>query len=170
VEVAKRGFHLNGEEIREIENTLQEAGSDAVFDRLRAVLAYGTGYSLADITARYGCSRSTLMNWCRIYRRYGVEGLVSRCKGGNNARLSDAQLADLTRRLAETTPEMAFGRGAAAPDGITWTVKDLYRALRQWYGVVYNSPASYYRLLGRIHRLNQHRQAEFGALSRQLDS
>ena len=153
--LARRGFKLSLAEEQEIEAILEKAGSDAVYDRLRAVLEYSRGYSLESIQQRYSCSRSALLNWCRTYRQYGVEGLASRSMGGNNARLSEAQLADLTRRLAETTPAAVFGSAAENLKGQNWTTKDLYRAVRLWYGVEYNSPSSYYRLLKRIRRLNQ---------------
>jgi len=155
VELARRGFKLTLAEEQEIKHILEIAGSDAVYDRLRAVWEYSNGVSMASIQQRFGCSRSALLNWCRVYRQCGVEGLVSRCMGGNNARLSEAQLADLTRRLAQTTPGGAFGNGNGSSHAQQWKVKDLYRAVRLWYGVVYNSPSSYYRLLKRIHRLNQ---------------
>ncbi len=154
--MTRRGFKLTSTEEQEFMQILKIAGSDPVYDRLRAVWEYSKGASPESIQQRFGCSRSALMNWCRVYRQGGVEGLVSRCMGGNNARLSEVQLADLTRRLAQTTPEAAFDNEAGANHSQAWTMKDLYRAVRLWYGVVYSSPSSYYRLLKRIHRLNQH--------------
>jgi transposase len=153
--VARREFKLNLAETQEIECILKHGGDDAVYDRLRAVWEYSRGQSLAHIQQRYGCCRSALMNWCAIYRQRGVDGLVRRCQGGNNARLSESQLADLTRRMAETTPAIVFGHGNGDLGDKEWTAKDLYRAVRQWYGVVYNSQGSYYRLLKRINWLNQ---------------
>lgn len=147
--MGKRLFQLTEAEVREINLILKQAGDNPVYDRLRAVLYYASGYPLDEITTAFGCSRSTLMNWCSHYRRFGAEGLVNRCMGGNNAQLDETQLADLTQRLAVNTPRQALGNGAGKDDGQTWTVQDLYRAVRQWYGVVYRSPTSYYNLLKR---------------------
>jgi transposase len=147
--MTKRKFLLTTEETNEIYRILRLAGSDPIYDRLRAVLYYASGYSLDEVTAMFGVGASTLMGWCRLYRRFGPEGLASRSRGGNNTRLDEAQLADLTRRLAQSTPRQVFGNGAGADGGQTWTVQDLYRALREWYGVTYRSPTSYYTLLRR---------------------
>lgn len=147
--MGKRSFQLTTEQIREIQCILKQAGDDPVYDRLRAVLYYATGYPLHEIRAAFGCSRSTLMSWCHLYRECGPDGLVNRCMGGNNARLTDAQLADLTRRLRDLTPRQALGNGYGSDDGLVWTVPDLFRALRQWYGIVYRSKTSYYNLLRR---------------------
>ena len=148
--MATRKFILTHAEVEEMHSILNQASGDAVYDRLRAVLAYHAGHEIDTITNRYGCSRATLMNWCKLYRQAGVEALVNRHLGGNNARLSQAQLADLTCRLAETTPRDVFNSHTATPDGRRWTVQDLYRAIRLWYGIAYRSPSSYYTLLARL--------------------
>jgi transposase len=149
--MGKRQFQLTTEEIEEIQQILKSASADPVYDRLRAVLYYACGSPLKEISAAFGCSRSTMMSWCGMYRRFGPEGLVSRCMGGNNAHLDEAQIADLTRRLGALTPRQALGAsdGEDAGEGDAWTVHDLYHAIRQWYGVVYRSPTSYYNLLKR---------------------
>jgi transposase len=147
--LASREFKLSPKEEQEIQGILKQSGSDAVYDRLRAVWEYSSGLPLPDIQQRYGCCRSSLLSWCRIYRQYGVEALVSHCTGGNNARLTDAQIADLTRRLRKQSPRQVFGNGCGA-NGHSWTVPDLYRAVRLWYGVVYRSKTSYYNLLRRF--------------------
>jgi transposase len=114
---------------------------------LSAVLSYGTGTPVEEIQARLGCSRSCLMNWCQAYRSMGLEGLEDKRRGGNNARLTKPQLEDLSYRLMVNTPRMIYGQQATSPDGKTWTVEDLYKAIKTWYGVVYQSRASYYNLI-----------------------
>lgn len=48
---------------------------------------------------------------------------------------------------AHSPHDLLYGVQAATPDGSHWTVEDLYRVLNEWYGVVYSSRSSYYRLL-----------------------
>ena len=93
-----------------------------------------------------GCSRTSLMEWCRAYREGGIEALVDKRVGGNRAKLKAAEIDDLGRRLRAYTPADLFGPTAATVDGQFWTVPDLQRAAEQWYGVIYQSNSSYYRL------------------------
>ena len=68
-------------------------------------------------------------------------------RGGNRARLSVAQLAEVRARQHTLTPAALFGPAAHTPDGQHWSIPDLQRALEQWYGVHYSSRGSYHRLL-----------------------
>jgi transposase len=52
--------------------------------------------------------------------------------------------------MIENTPWVVFGNGSATPDGRYWTSKDLYKALKLWYGITYQSRSSYYNLLSRL--------------------
>ena len=115
--------------------------------RYQAVWMYGQGYTEPEIERIIGCSRSSLMEWCRSYRRAGVDGLVDGRRGGNRARLSGEQLAEVRERLHTLTPAALFGTRAYTPDGQYWSIPDFQRALEQWYGVRYSSRGSYHRLL-----------------------
>jgi transposase len=96
-----------------------------------------------------GCSQTSLMDWCRIYRTQGTAGLVDKRRGGNRAKLRPAQIEELQARLHQYTPANLFGPTAATADGQFWTVEDLQRAIEQWYGVCYQSRTSYYSLFER---------------------
>lgn len=115
--------------------------------RYQAVWLYGQGYAVHEIQRIVGCSRSSLMDWCRIYRKAGVAGLVDGRRGGNRARLRVEQLAEVRERLHTLTPAALFGPAAHTPDGQYWSIPDFQRALEQWYGVRYSSRGSYHRLL-----------------------
>jgi len=107
----------------------------------------GTGYPVAEIKTLVGCSRSSLMNWCRTYQVRGAEGLKDERLGGNNAKLTAAQREALKIRLQAATPGMLFGSATAAPSGEFWTVADVQKAVEEWYGVSYRSATSYRQLL-----------------------
>jgi transposase len=148
--MAKRNFDLTPQEIQTIQQVLLTCTDNPTCDRLQAILWYGAGKPITEITAHLGCSRSALMSWCQAYRTSGVMGLIDRRLGGNNCRLTPAQVADLRERLRTLAPREAFSRKTATPQGLEWTVQDLYRAVRMWYGVVYRSRASYYQLFARV--------------------
>jgi transposase len=103
-----------------------------------------------DIKKKVMCSRSSLMNWCQLYRANGIQGLVDGRRGGNNAKLSQLQVNDLVKRLKQYTPWMILGDACSTPEGKYWTAKDLFTAIKVWYGVTYRSRSSYYNLLERI--------------------
>lgn len=119
----------------------------ATRSRYQALWLYGHGYAVREIEHITGCSRSSLMGWCRVYRTAGVAGLVDARRGGNRAHLTAAQLAEVRERLHTLTPAALFGTEASTPDGQYWSGADFQRALYQWYGVSYSSRGSYHRLL-----------------------
>ena len=58
-------------------------------------------------------------------------------RGGNHARLSAAQLAEVRERLHSYSPVQLFGDQAVSPDGQFWTLDDVRQGLQVWYGVTY---------------------------------
>ena len=81
-----------------------------------------------------------------ILEQSRIEALVDKRVGGNRAKLKTAEIDDLGARLRTYTPADLFGPTAATVDGQFWAIPDLKRAVEQWYGVVYQSNTSYYRL------------------------
>jgi len=145
--MAKRQFHLTDEQVQELIVAYDASRDGPTRTRYQAVRLYGIGYPAQEIMDITGCSYSSLMGWCRAYREDGVEALVDKRVGGNRAKLTPAEIEDLSRRLRLYTPADLFGPTAATVDGQFWTLPDLKRAVQQWYGVSYQSNTSYYRLL-----------------------
>lgn len=117
--------------------------------RLQSVRLYGLGFAVEMIHTVTGMSRSRLMECCRAYREGGIAALADHRVGGNNSKLRPAQVAELGKKLHQYTPQSLFGPEAATPTGQFWTLADLKRAIERWYGVVYDSPTSYYTLFER---------------------
>lgn len=145
----QRQFQLTEEAARALLAAERATDEGAYRTRLQAVRLYGLGYSSAQITVISGCPRSSLMLWCRLYRQGGIAALADHRAGGNSAKLSREQVAELSTKLGLYTPRSLFGPDAATTDGQAWTVADLRRAVRFWYGVTYQSVASYYTLFDR---------------------
>lgn len=108
---------------------------------------YGSGYAVAEILTITGCSRTSLMEWCQTYTTRGVAGLQDQRRGGNSAKLTPTQRADLHTRLHAYTPQQVLGPAAHTSDAQFWTVADVQAVVRQWYTVEYQSPTSYVSLL-----------------------
>lgn len=97
----------------------------------------GTGYPVTKIQALTACGRTSLMEWCQLYRSQGIAGLKDKRLGGNRVRLTPTQLEDLKARLSQYTPKQLLGPQAATSDRRFWTVEDLHHGLQQWYAVEY---------------------------------
>jgi len=147
--MAKRKFEITEQQEQELVKEYLQSKDGPLRTRCQAIRMYGTGYLVAEIQALTACSRTSLMEWCQLYRTQGIAGLKDKRLGGNRARLTPAQLEDLKARLSQYTPAQLFGPQAATSDGQFWTVEDLHHGLQQWYAVEYRGRNSYTELLAR---------------------
>ena len=145
--MGKRKFQLTAEEEQALKQAYEHSKDGATRTRYQAVRLYGTGYPVEEIQDITGCTRSSLMNWCRHYREQGLSGLEDHRCGGNHRKLSLAQRADLQERLELYTPRDVFGPQTQTVSGQFWTIEDLARAIQKWYGVLYKCRMSYLLLL-----------------------
>lgn len=126
------------EEIAKLKDCFKASSDRLARDRCRAIYLYGSGHPVREILEQFGCSRSTLMDWCRSFRQSGIDGLLDHRRGGNRARLTSAQLGDLKQRLCDDL------------NGQTgWTVEALEQLVYRWYGVRYKSRTSYHSLFNK---------------------
>jgi transposase len=146
--MAKRKFKLTEAERKDLLKAYQASKDAGTRTRYQAVRLYGEGYAEKEIERISGCSRTSLMEWCRAYRADHSQGLVDHRTGGNSARLSKMQIEELQQKLHQYTPKELFGTNASTADGQFWTVEDLIHAVREQYGVEYKSHTSYTSLLG----------------------
>jgi transposase len=144
--MAKRKFHLTQAQENELQSAERHSKDGMTKTRYQAVRLYGKRYAVAEIMAITGCSRPSLMEWCRTYRQEGVAGLIDKRKGGNHALLSAVEIEEVQRQLHNYTPVQLFGPAASSSDGQFWTVAELARLVQQRFGVVYQSRTSYYTL------------------------
>jgi transposase len=147
--MARRVFRLGEEAVLELKRVYAGCRDGPTRTRYQAVRLYGTGYPVEEVMEITGCSRTSLMEWCRKYRSDGAIDLEDKRVGGNRAKLTPAQIKDLRVRLCTYTPADLFDSTAATEDGQFWTVEDLKRAIQRWYGVSYRSRSSYPRLFAR---------------------
>lgn len=145
--MAKRQYQLSEREVNELKGAYSQCHDGPTRTRYQAVRLYGTGYRVADIMALTACSRTSLLAWCQVYRTQGLGGLCDKRQGGNSAKLTAAQRADVAQRLQQSTPREVVGEHTHTPSGQFWTVEDLQQALQHWYGVTYRSRSSVLSLL-----------------------
>ena len=145
--MAKRKFKLTDEERKGLLKAYRASQEAGTRTRYQAVRLYGEGYAEKEIERITGCSRTSLMEWCRAYRADPSQGLVDHRAGGNSAKLSKLQIEELQQRLDQYTPKELFGANASSVDGQFWTVEDLIQVVREQYGVEYKSRTSYTSLL-----------------------
>lgn len=145
--MAARTFILTQAQMAELRQAYERSKDGATRTRFQAVRLYGSGYAVPHVQEITGCSRTSLMDWCRRYRTHGLTGLVDGRRGGNRAKLTPAQRQTVRAKLHQYTPGQLFGSEAATTDGRFWTVPDLQRAVERWFGVTWDSPTSYVTLL-----------------------
>ena len=141
--MAKRKFILTKEQDQELKAAYHQGQDGQTKTRYQAVRLYGNGYQVAEIQEITGCSRPSLMEWCRAYRQAGVVGLVDRRQGGNRAKMSAEQLAHLQQQLEGYTPRQILGAKNCYGSGEFWSIPDLARLLVRNYGITYKSASSY---------------------------
>ena len=142
--MAKRKFTLTDKERQQLIQANELSKNIGARTRYQSVRLYGEGYAVTEIGKITGCSRTSLMEWCREYQHKGVQGLVDKRIGGNSAKLSQLQIEDLGYRLRQYTPRDLNGPEASQ----YWTPTELSRGIKKWYGVEYRSQSSYLRILG----------------------
>ena len=143
--MAKRKFKLTEEERKELLRAYRTCKEADTRTRYQAVRLYGEGIPEVEIEQIIGCSRTSLMEWCRAYRADPSQGLVDKRVGGNRAKLSNLQVEELQHMLHQYTPKERLGTKAS--DGQFWSVADLALVVQERYGVEYQSRTSYVQLL-----------------------
>jgi transposase len=145
--MTKRKFTLTKGEQKELQQAYRSCKDAGTRTRYQAVRLYGEGYPVKEIERITGCSRTSLMEWCRAYREDRSQGLVDKRAGGNRAKLSKLQIEKLQQLLYQYTPKERLGPRASPANGRFWSMADLTLLVREQYGVEYQSQSSYNRLL-----------------------
>ena len=145
--MAKRAFTLTDAQEASLQQAYLRTKDGPTRTRYQAVRLYGSGYSVAQIQEICGCSRTSLLDWCRLFRSHGIAALRDHRGGGNRAKLTPEQRETVRANLHQYTPRQLFGAASATADGQFWTVPDLKRAVQEWFGVSWDSSTSYRTLL-----------------------
>lgn len=145
--MAKRQFHLTGEEKEAIEQAERQTRDAYELRRLQAVRLYGSGTPTAEIMRLIGASDRRIREWVQKYGQHGLDGLKSQWQGENALKLSREQRADLKQRLHSYRPDQVIAPDVRISRGQFWTVSDLQIVVKAWYEVEYCTSDSYRTLL-----------------------
>ncbi len=144
-----RRFQLTEQAANELQAAYLHSQHAETKTRYQAVRLYGLGYPVPEIIDICGCSRTSLMEWCRAYQERGVTALIDQRQGGNRAKLKPDQIERLQNRLHRYPPAQLLGRDACVGDGQFWTVADVAQLVERDYGLTYQSQTSYRSLLAK---------------------
>ena len=147
--MAKRKFILGKAERQHLLHAYRNCKNVATRTRYQAVRLYGEGYRVSEIEEITGCSRSSLMEWCRAYRTDPSQGLVDKRIGGNRTKLQKLEIEELRETLHQYTPRERLGEKSSTVHGQFWSVADLALLLREKYSVEYKRRTSYIEFLHR---------------------
>jgi transposase len=109
---------------------------------MQAVRLFGSGMAVKQVVEVTGLSERTIQRQAARFREAGVKGLRERRVGGNRARLTPEQRAEIAEKLHQYRPV-----DLKVSQRDYWTVSDLAVVVEQWYGVVYQAVDGYYDLL-----------------------
>ena len=157
----RRQFKLTEAQDNELKWAYNQCQDAQTKIRYQAVRLYGQGYTVKEIQEITGCSRPSLMEWCRAYRHFGVAGLVDKREGGNRAKLTSLEIEHLQEQLHGYRPVQLFGSAGCYGDGQFWTVPDLAKLVERTYGVTYKSATSYRSLFDRCEFSCQRPEAHY---------
>ena len=147
--MTRKRHQLTETQLSELKRAYSQSKKADTRVRYQAVRLYGLGYDTEEIGEITGCSYTSLLRWWREFREEGVDALQDERRGGNHARLTAEQLAEVKERMHSYTPAQLFGDRVGSSTGQFWTICDVCHGLQQWYGVIYNSSVSYRAVMDR---------------------
>ena len=145
--MAKREFKLTEQQRIELIRAYDQTTAADVQRRIQAVRLYGEGWSVQAIRDITGSSERSLRRWCAWYEQDGLERLEDQRAGGNNAKLTPEQRAEVIERVKTYRPDQLLPAEVRISRGEFWTVSDLQIGLQRWYGVTWRSATSYHAVL-----------------------
>jgi len=137
-----RQFKLNEAEVKALQGAYHNSDDRLARIRFQAGRLYGQGDKVEAIERICGCSRPSLLEWCRDDRREGLAGLLDHRQGGNAAKLKPLQREERPALLHRYPAAQLFGQANCCGDGLFWTVPDWQRLVQERFGVIYGSRTS----------------------------
>jgi capsular exopolysaccharide synthesis family protein len=112
--------------------------------RYQAVRLLKLGNEVSEIVEITECDSIDLMAWESTYDEYGVEALGE--ENGSGTKITQLQKDEIKARLQAMTPSEVLGNDANKFNSDFWTLTDLTKAVKMWYGVEYQSRQFYYEI------------------------
>lgn len=142
--MAKRQLTIDEQEVAALKQAADRTNDTAELKRLQAIRLYGTGHPVQEIAEIVDTSVPSIYRWVSWYKRGGLAELETKYDGNENAaKLSRQQKRALREKLHQYKPDDVLPPNMRIHQGEFWTVSDLKVAVKQWYGVTYQSDTSY---------------------------
>ena len=159
--MAHRQFQLSKAQQQDLKTAEEHVKKGSEAKRLMTVRLYGEGYRTEEIEAIVGCTWRSLMRWVEAYRSVGVAGVRDQRKGGNRAKLTAEQRAEVKERLNTYRPDQLLPPDIRIEQGAFWTVSDLKIALYGGYDLIYQSDTSYRTVLREANFSRQQTESQY---------
>lgn len=128
-----RDYHLNEEQLAEIEKAIRHDKRPEVRQRSTVIRLLHLGHKPADIAQMQAVSIPTVYGWYKRWQQEGIEGLANQPKSGRPAKADDAYSQKLEQVLAQEPQELGY-------DFAVWTVERLRQHLERETGIDLSEP------------------------------
>lgn len=98
-----KNFRLSEEKIQELRLVHKATKDKWAADRIKAIIALGSEWSLEEVAEILLLDAETLRNYIKLFEKGGVEELTQRHYKGSNSRLTVTELEELKRHLSDIT-------------------------------------------------------------------
>ena len=111
---------------KKAEAEMKKIADHKVCFRLQAIIS-SAHHSVDTVAPVMGVGRSTIFNWIKRFRVYGINGVIDKPKGHNPSKLNPEQKEQIVQWLTE-------GKNALG-NGVHWTVSRLIDEIERVFGI-----------------------------------
>jgi transposase len=106
-----------------------------------ALLTLAKGKKRAEVAEIFEMHVDSLDSWQTNFKRSGIKGIANKGYPGNHYKLTKQQKEAIKKTITEKTP-----KELNLSDKRFWTVKLLKKLIKEQFGIVYESEATYRKL------------------------
>ena len=128
-----RDYHLNDEQLAEIEKAIRHDKRPEVRQRCTVIRLLHLGHKPEEISKMQAISIPTVYGWLKRWQQDGIEGLANKPKSGRPTKTDDAYSQALERVLEQEPKELGY-------DFAIWTVDRLRQHLEKETGIALSEP------------------------------
>jgi transposase len=129
------------EQIAQLHDFLKATKNASEQQRGLALLALSKAKKRTDVAEIFEVNITTLDGWQTNFKRLGVKGIANKGYPGNHYKLTKAQKEAIKKTITKKTP-----KELSLSDKRFWTVRLLKQLIKQEFGLVYQSEATYRKL------------------------
>lgn len=134
-------MYYTHEQVAKVQEFVKTSKSAAERKRGLALLALSRGKKRQDVADVLDVNVGTVDEWQTQFKRLGIKGIMNKGYSGNHYRLTRQQKGEIKKTIYEKTP-----KELQLSEKRFWTTKLLKRLIKERFGVVYQSEATYRKL------------------------